>query len=199
MVAELDPDPLGGHQRVTPGGCLNWTAVGAVGELLGGLVVIATLIYLGQQVRQSNRLARAEAYRLTLHRFSEISHEWAVNGDTAELMVRVVLNGLRRDDLSPRQRAIVGFEINSMLRLCAAVYHQERLGILPESVYDVMGERVLGSPYMHDLWPILRSEFPEDFRRFMERRYSLSATSESYERLPLMAEVPRDPPQASSS
>lgn len=172
---------------------MNWTAVGAVGELLGGLVVIATLIYLAQQVRHSNRLARAEAYRFTLHRFSEISHEWAADGDKAELMAGIALLGRRREDLSARQRAIAGFEIYSMLRLCAAVYHQEQLGILPESVYEVMGEQVLGSPYMHDLWPIVRGEFPQDFRSFMERRYSLPAMTESFERLPVLAELPRDP------
>jgi hypothetical protein len=42
---------------------MNWEAVGAVGEVLGGVLVIFSLIYLGVQVKQSGALARATAQR----------------------------------------------------------------------------------------------------------------------------------------
>jgi hypothetical protein len=35
---------------------MNWDAIGAIGEILGALVVLLTLIYLATQVRQSNRI-----------------------------------------------------------------------------------------------------------------------------------------------
>ena len=35
---------------------MNWEAMGAVGDLIGGLAVVATLIYLALQVRQSKEL-----------------------------------------------------------------------------------------------------------------------------------------------
>ena len=35
--------------------------LGAIGELVGGVAVIASLIYVGFQVRQSNSVARAAA------------------------------------------------------------------------------------------------------------------------------------------
>ena len=37
--------------------------LGAIGELVGGLAVIGSLIYVGMQVRQSNQLNRAESVR----------------------------------------------------------------------------------------------------------------------------------------
>ncbi len=37
--------------------------LGAIGELVGGLAVIGSLIFVGLQVRQNNRLTRAEAIR----------------------------------------------------------------------------------------------------------------------------------------
>ena len=35
---------------------MNWDAIGAIGEILGALVVLITLIYLATQIRQSNRI-----------------------------------------------------------------------------------------------------------------------------------------------
>ena len=38
---------------------MNWEAIGAIGELLGALGVLATLIYVGVQVRQNTRMMKA--------------------------------------------------------------------------------------------------------------------------------------------
>ena len=40
---------------------MNWDAIGAVGEVVGAITVLVTLIYLARQVRQSNRIAIASA------------------------------------------------------------------------------------------------------------------------------------------
>ena len=37
--------------------------LGAIGELVGGVAVIGSLLYVGLQVRQSNQLNRAESVR----------------------------------------------------------------------------------------------------------------------------------------
>jgi hypothetical protein len=39
---------------------MNWDAIGAVGEIFGGVVVIFSLLYLAIQVRQANALARGQ-------------------------------------------------------------------------------------------------------------------------------------------
>ena len=42
---------------------MNWDAIGATAELLGAVAVLATLVYLSLQIRQSNKLAEAESQR----------------------------------------------------------------------------------------------------------------------------------------
>ncbi len=39
--------------------------LGAIGELVGALAVIGSLVYVGLQIRQSNRLEKAESVRAT--------------------------------------------------------------------------------------------------------------------------------------
>ena len=58
---------------------MNWEAIGAVGEIVGALGVIATLLYLSRQVRRSDETARAESLRVLLdgHRDRSVVHGFA--------------------------------------------------------------------------------------------------------------------------
>ena len=41
---------------------MNWEAVGAIGEVVGALGVIATLLYLAIQIRRSTAQARSDSH-----------------------------------------------------------------------------------------------------------------------------------------
>ena len=70
---------------------MNWEAVGAVGEVLGAIGVIATLGYLAIQIRHSNALARAQSRQNLLDTFSQTNWEVARDDDVK----RVVAASLR--------------------------------------------------------------------------------------------------------
>ena len=42
---------------------MNWDAIGAIGELIGGSAVVLTLVYLSIQVRENTRVSKSEAFR----------------------------------------------------------------------------------------------------------------------------------------
>lgn len=41
---------------------MNWEAISAIGEIVGATVVVLTLGYLAIQIRQSTKLANADAH-----------------------------------------------------------------------------------------------------------------------------------------
>jgi hypothetical protein len=49
---------------------MDWSAVGAVGEILGAIAVFLTLLYLAAQIRQANKLAHFEATREIMAQFN---------------------------------------------------------------------------------------------------------------------------------
>ena len=51
---------------------MNWSAVGAAGELLGAIAVVASLLWVARQVQASNRIAQAEAYRTAQVKMAEL-------------------------------------------------------------------------------------------------------------------------------
>jgi hypothetical protein len=46
---------------------MNWDAIGAVGEIVGAIAVLATLIYLAIQIRQSSATQRAQTHQQLAH------------------------------------------------------------------------------------------------------------------------------------
>ena len=42
---------------------MNWEAIGAVGEIIGAIAVIASLLFVGNQLRQGQMIERASGQR----------------------------------------------------------------------------------------------------------------------------------------
>lgn len=67
---------------------MNWEAVGAIGEVVGAVAVISTLIYLAVQVRQNNRnLAEATSASIS-QSFASINSRISSDEKFAELFIR---------------------------------------------------------------------------------------------------------------
>jgi hypothetical protein len=52
---------------------MNWEAIGALGEILGALAVIGTLVYLARQIGQSVSIARASQNRSLMESYEGIN------------------------------------------------------------------------------------------------------------------------------
>jgi hypothetical protein len=163
---------------------MDWTILGALGEFLGAIAVVASLLYLAREVRQANRIARAEAYRSFMSGMANLVSRWASDPDWAELLVRLRIHGHRRKDLNARERAVAALHLQSVVDIWAASHHDVRLGILPPSAYDIVGERTFRMPYLQDVWPLLREDHSLEFAQVFEERFGLSPTSESIQDLP---------------
>ena len=50
---------------------MNWEAIGASGELLGAVVVIATLLYLARQISQANKISVSAVARELQQKYSD--------------------------------------------------------------------------------------------------------------------------------
>ena len=59
---------------------MNWEAIGAVGEVVGAIAVLATLLYIVAQIRLSNRIAIASSETSIRSSFGQLNE--AIFGDT---------------------------------------------------------------------------------------------------------------------
>ena len=76
---------------------MNWDAIGAIGEIVGALAVVTSLIYLAVQIRQSNNLARANAHENATVHWREVSSP-LLQREFAELYIQGRDNFLNMDE-----------------------------------------------------------------------------------------------------
>ena len=67
---------------------MDWNAVGAIGEIVGAVAVVATLLYLSIQIREGNKQAELEGFRHTLDGFNQWMGHVIASKETASLLRR---------------------------------------------------------------------------------------------------------------
>lgn len=67
---------------------MNWDAIGAIGEILGAIAVIGTLIYLAAQVRQNIASVKTATYESMMAGVTDINLAVAGNPEVASIMLR---------------------------------------------------------------------------------------------------------------
>jgi hypothetical protein len=146
---------------------MNWTMVGALGEFFGALAVVASLLYVGHQVRQNNRIARAEAYRDVTLSWARMLHLWA--DDEAAAKVFMDHTGVRLADVPEDVRNAYLLRHAAMIRVFETIYRQVSEGVLDVGALDLLPRS--SSPLFHDSWMALRESYSVDFRSFFESRF----------------------------
>ena len=68
---------------------MDWDAIGAVGEILGAIAVVTTLIYFGRQISQANRISTATGARELQQMYTHVYTLIATNPEIRGLVTRL--------------------------------------------------------------------------------------------------------------
>ncbi len=142
---------------------MSWEAIGAVGEIVGALAVVISLVYLGTQVRHNTEVARASTRHAiadsTISAGSDILHEPLVAAAVAKELQGQDLGF--EDYLRLQTRAYMG------LRLFENIHYQYRSGLLSEDEWQGFRKNLkwllhIGS--YQELWRAQAPVFSDAFR-----------------------------------
>ena len=147
---------------------MNWDAIGAIGEVIGALAVVASLIYLASQVRHNNRLARNDSLQTVLQ--SEMNFASIIIRE-AEIWDRLIAGETFTDKEENRKATIL---YNLYILDSANRYYQHSSGYLRDAAWEGR-KRTL-----HQLvnWPM-----------FETWRHSLGASGHSKEFLEVIDQI----------
>ena len=67
---------------------VNWDAIGAVGEIVGSLAVLVTLVYLAMQVRHFKQQTMITSYQHTISSLNEFADQVSSSESLAEIIAR---------------------------------------------------------------------------------------------------------------
>ncbi len=109
---------------------MNWDAIGAIGEIVGALAVILSLLYLSSQVRQTNKLANNNSLQAVLQ--SEMNFA-SIIMENAEIWDKL-LAGESFEGREDNRKAIILF--NLYLLDSSARYNQYITGYLDQPNWE---------------------------------------------------------------
>lgn len=146
---------------------MDLSGLGNVGDFIGGVAVIVSLVYLAVQVRQNTRSVRAASFQALSESVSDRVLRLAESSELHEVYMR----GMRGDQLSEQETQRFGTIMLSLIRLSSNAFVQYRSGMLTEDQWQgfrVMPVTLLSSPGGRAFWLRGRTAFGEEFAAYID-------------------------------
>ena len=157
---------------------MNWEALGAIGEIVGAIAVIATLGYVALQIRQNTRSMRASTSSAAATAARDFSGAIARDAELANLYE----TGLRSlDSLNPSQRAQFDQLLITLFSHYEDLYYQQRDGSVHADIWEGRVEamlRLLSQPGCARWFEGRKVLWGKGFREFIERELASGALPE---------------------
>ena len=147
-----------------PGAAGRWT------EIVGVLGVVASLVFVGIEIRQNTQAVRGATYQSLSGASVDLLFYVA---DHPELNAQLDAWG-RGEELPASTRARVEAVVLAYLRHLENAYYQMEEGTLkPELLENWAGNPTFSVPGFQEFWSQRRGAFSEGFRDYIEARWDL--------------------------
>ena len=147
---------------------MNWDAMAAVAETVGGAGVIATLIYLAVQVRQNTRSVRAATYDAMVRSSGDFRLPLIQDARLAKNFEQAVEDW---DKLDAEYRASVMYILTQLFRIWENAYFQHRQNTLEPGLWAAWRGVMLSyfhQPGVQEWWKYRAHAYSAEFRELLE-------------------------------
>ncbi len=112
---------------------VNWDAIGALSELVGAAAVVASLVYLANQIRHNSRSVEAATNHAIARGRNELNIALAANPELSDLLIRGTHDF---DSLQPEERQRYNIYIISVLNIFEDAYVQYSKGLASRESWE---------------------------------------------------------------
>lgn len=144
---------------------MNILELGAIGELLGGVAVIATLVYVGLQVRQNTLAMRSMSHHAISDSFNAINLAFARDADLARIF-RAGNGG--RANLTEDERVQYDFIHMAIFRTFETHFYQSHSGAFHGWESRPSVESLISSVGGQEWWRVNPYRFSPEFSRYVK-------------------------------
>ena len=141
---------------------MNWEQLGAIGELVSGIAVLATLLYLAVQIRQAKNVMLSNAHQARTDRNISLM-QFTVNDEQSLKRAIGDLDLSKLNDLD-KQRAVYVFSM--YMRHFEDMHYQHRLGVVDNDTWEANqrgARQFVATETGSELWRLCQHMFREDF------------------------------------
>jgi hypothetical protein len=147
---------------------MDFQQLANLGEIIGGVAVVVSLIYLAIQVRQNTLEQQTENYTRALDRVSALQSQFGTNGELAAMFSRGARN---TSVLSPQERIQFTWILYEMFGAFEFMFHASQSGAMPDAVWKRWAITIrfwMGQPGVRTWWQVRPIGFTEEFSAYVE-------------------------------
>ena len=150
-----------------------------IGELLAGVAVVASLVFVGMELRQNTAAVRAQTRQGLAERNGDFITSISENPELARAFdLRWEPDGISRPGVLTHTDSVQArLAMAGLLRSVENVYLQFNEGVIDETVLESYAFRqnpVFGTPQFLEYWVAVRDRFDARFVAAFEMEYDLS-------------------------
>ncbi len=155
---------------------MNWDAIGAIGEIVGAVAVVASLVYLATQIRNQNRESRLAAMHEVSSDFRETT-SMILDRDLARIFVKAIESF---ESLTDEELLRLLLLITTIYRSWEEAFIRHDIGHLDSRAWKPMLSYytlIASTPPARKVWEMRKEHFDDRFRDFVDglelKEYSL--------------------------
>jgi hypothetical protein len=149
--------------------------LGNIGELVGGIAVIASLLYVAVQLKQNTKITKSSVRQSIASRASEFQLAVAQNDQILAVGTKL----FQREKLLPQEQVRLHFVLGCLFRATEEAFLQHREGFLEADYWIKRGNLMLNYlryPDMFEAWrDRLRSTYHPAFVEWIEGQFPRDA------------------------
>jgi len=144
------------------------TKLQVAAELVGLVAVVATLVFVGMEIRQNTRAVRSATTQAIADQSMELTLSMATDEHLPKLVSDMIFNGITQRDLEPEDDMRLRLVVNAGLRRQENLYLQVQNDVLPASALNNVGFQFYQNAYVRELWERIRDTFDEGFASYWD-------------------------------
>jgi hypothetical protein len=137
----------------------------SIADIIGAIGVMISLVFVGLQVAQANKLARAAAQQKQIESVRDLSRVMIENPHIAPLV------GKRDAELTPAERVFAVAFTTYSERTWEALYEQYRQGLVDSEVWEAHrrhARSVQADPVNQAVWKLRKHWYSERYQKFRD-------------------------------
>ena len=161
---------------------INWEAVTALSEVIGVIVVVASLIFVGLQIRQNAQATKVATVQNITSDLRHFNFQVGANGEFADILYKGWLHPGTLDTAGLFRHNNI---MTGTLQIFMNMFYQLKKGTFDDEVfepYQIYLRVICGLPGVRVYWSERSGWFPEDFRQYMENEIFAKADNTIYQK-----------------
>ncbi len=147
---------------------MNWEAVGAVGEIIGALAVVISLLYLAAQIRTQVAQAKLAAFHEMSRQFRETTVLFS-SPDISDIFIRANKDF---DSISDAETVRLIVITTNLFRAWEEAFLETRNGHLEVNVWEALSRdytQAMGAPSFGRIWQLRKQNYDPDFQEYVNK------------------------------